>query len=84
LSLIGSAPDATFLPMHLGVQLVAPPFQVVVEGSIPAAGVLSKNLTLPMVQPPLSFVETFRQGLFFEPGGGAFLGSGSAVLALAQ
>jgi hypothetical protein len=84
LSLIGSAPSATYVPLHIGTQLVRPPYLIVSEGAIPADGVLSKNVTLPPVPPPLAFATTYRQGFFFQAGGNALLSSATAVVTLAQ
>lgn len=81
LALVSLRTQAVWLPLHLGELLVAPPFEIVVEGTIPASGVLETETRIP----PLHGVHTvFRQGLFLATDGEVFLGSASATVVVGR
>ena len=69
----------TYVPLHLGVQLVAPPFAFFPQGF---RGPSFYNVTVPApsLRPQDPFQVTFYQGLFLDTDGEAFLSSASAVL----
>lgn len=79
LSLFASGADPTFHPLHYGTLLLAAPLTVVVEGPVPAGGVLESALAAPL-PPSLPLALLRAQGLFLDGEGMAFLGAGSCVL----
>lgn len=81
LSVFASDAAHLYLPLHQGPQVVAAPLLFVCEGTIPAGGVLTKPVALPAALQLVGFRPVFAQGFFFDTEGGAFLASGSFVLA---
>jgi hypothetical protein len=79
-SVFSERPAAVFLPIYYGTVLAAPPLTIVYEGTIPASGVLEKDVPVPPLVLGMPFVVRFAQGLLFDELGNAYLTSGSALI----
>lgn len=82
LTLRGMEPAAIHLPLHLGSQLVLPPVEILIEGTIPASGELTSTVALPPLPALVPLGSLYQQGFFFDAGGAAVLGSASVVVLL--
>jgi hypothetical protein len=83
MSVVSAAPSKGFLLLHLGTRLVAPPYTFIVEGVVPADGLLEREVVVPTTLAlGGGFERYYVQGFFFEPGGEAYLAGASSVFVL--
>ncbi len=80
LGLYSPLPEHTPVPLHSGIQHTGSPITIVPHGTIPPSGFLKRELPVPPLSLFTPFDLTYAQGLFFEPGGSAFLSSPSVLL----
>ena len=75
-----AAQVGVYLQQHLGIQLVAPPYDFEDLGTLPPTTFYSRTATTPPLHPLRPFQVFYYQGLFFDRDGFAFLSSPSATL----
>ena len=78
-SVFSDQPAGIPFPIYFGTQLTAAPVDIVYEGTIPASGVLEKDVRVPLVL-GTSFAVRFAQGLLFDELANAYLTSGSVLI----
>ncbi len=79
-SVFSDRPDGVSFPLYFGVRLTAPPMTFIDEGTIPAGGVLEKDVPVPPAMLGEPFLARFAQGLLFDELANAFLTGGSVLI----
>jgi hypothetical protein len=79
-SVVSERPAGIPFPIYFGTQLTAAPVTLLYEGTIPASGVLEKEVRVPPMVFGTPFVVRFAQGLLFDELANAYLTSGSVLI----